>query len=198
MMAQSKDREVRPLAEAEGLYRRWLAHLDDEFGRQESPDRRAEIVRDELHEIYLGRPHGGRTSTALISETAMFVVADSFDPRNAAMEADYASDVDLEKYALRRPLIWFWKMFDRSPLGLNLWLGFRFRCMLGRHIFKKLGSGVTIYPDVKFEYGYALTIEDNCTIGRGAVLEDAGGELVLPQGTNVAAGATYARGGKPA
>jgi len=27
------------------------------------------------------------------------------------------------------------------------------------------------------------------------VLEDAGGELVIPQGTNVAAGATYSRGG---
>jgi len=192
-MAESKEREVRPMAEAEGLYRRWLAHLDEEFQNQKSPDRRAEIVRDELHEIYLGRPHGGRASTALISETAMFVLADSFDPRNAAMEADYASDVDQEKYGPRRPLIWFWKMFDRSPLGANLWLGFRFRCMLGRHIFKKLGNGVKIYPDVKFEYGYDLTIEDNCTIGWGAVLEDGGGELVLPQGTNVAAGATYPR-----
>jgi hypothetical protein len=198
MATESKDREWRPLAEAEGLYRRWLAHLDDEFGHQQSPDRRAEIVRDELHEIYLGQPRGGRTSTSLISETAMFVLADSFDPRNASMEADYASDVDMERYAPRRPLIWFWKLFDRSPLGVNLWLGFRFRCMLGRHIFKQLGNGVKIYPDVKFEYGYGLTIEDNCTIGRGAVLEDGGGELVLPQGTNVAAGATYSRGGKPA
>ena len=43
-MAESKDREIRPLPEAEALYRRWLVHLDDEFGRQESPDRRAEIV----------------------------------------------------------------------------------------------------------------------------------------------------------
>jgi hypothetical protein len=198
MATESKDREWRPLPDAEGLYRRWLAHLDDEFGRQESPDQRAEIVRDELHEIYLGRPRGGKTATSLISETAMFVLADSFDPRNASMEADYAGNVDMEKYAPRRPLIWFWRMFDRSPLGLNLWLGFRFRCMLGRHIFKKLGNGVNIYPDVMFEYGYDLTIEDNCTIGRGAVLHDGSGELLLPQGTKVAAGATYPRDGKPA
>lgn len=195
-MAESKDREIRPLPEAEALYRRWLVHLDDEFGRQESPDRRAEIVRDELHEIYLGKPHGGRTSTALISETAMFVLVESFDPRNASLEADYANDVDMQRYTPRKPLIWFWKMFDRSPLGENLWLGFRFRCMLGRHIFKKLGTGVKIYPDATFAYGYDLTIEDNCTIGRGAVLEDAGGELVVPQGTSVAAGATYSRGNK--
>jgi hypothetical protein len=187
----SKQREVRPLAEAEGLYRRWLAHLDDEFKRLQSPDLRAEMVRDELHEIYLGRPHGGRSTTSLISETAMFVLAESFDPRNVTMQADYASDVDMEQYAPRKSLIWFWRMFDRSPLGLNQWLGLRFRCMLGRHIFKKLGSGVKIYADVRFDFGYGLTIEDNCTIGRGAVLEDAGGELVIPQGTNLAPGATY-------
>jgi hypothetical protein len=195
-MAESKDREIRPMAEAEGLYRRWLAHLDDEFRRQQSPDRRAEIVRDELHEIYLGRPRGARTTTSLVSETAMFVLEDSLDPRNVALEADYASDVDLEKYGPRKPLIWFWRMFDRSPLGPNLWLGFRFRCMVGRHIFQKLGNGVKIYPDVKFEFGYDLTIEDNCTVGRGAVLEDGGGELVIPQGTSVAAGTTYSRSGK--
>ena len=193
----SKEREIRPLPEAEALYRRWLAHLDDEFKRQESPDRRAEIVRDELHEIYLGRQRGARTSSSLISETAIFVLGDSLDVRNVSLDADYASDgdIDQQQYAPRRPLIWFWQMFDRSPLGLNLWLGFRFRCMLGQHLFKKLGKGVKIYPDVKFALGYNLTIEDNCTIGRGAVLEDTGGELVIPQGTNIAAGTKFSRAG---
>jgi hypothetical protein len=195
-MAELKAGEMRPMPEAEELYRRWLAHLDDEFRRQITPERRAEIVRDELYELYLGRPHGGRTTTSLISETAIFVLGDSFDVRNVALDPDFAGDVDLEKYAPRKPLIWFWQMFDRSPLGLNLWLGFRFRCMLGRHIFKSLGKGVKIYPDVKFTLGYDLTIEDNCTIGRGAVLEDGGGELVVPQGTNVAAGTIYSRGGQ--
>jgi hypothetical protein len=197
MMAESKDREVRPLPEAEAQYRAWVAHLDGEFKRQESPERRAEIVRDELYEMYLGRPHGGRTTTSLISETAIFVLGDSLDVRNVSLDADYASDgdIDQQQYAPRRPLIWFWQMFDRSPLGLNLWLGFRFRCMLGQHLFKKLGKGVKIYPDVKFALGYNLTIEDNCTIGRGAVLEDTGGELVIPQGTNIAAGTKFSRAG---
>jgi hypothetical protein len=194
MMAELKGREFRPLPDAEEMYRRWLAHLDGEFKRQESPDRRAEIVRDELYEIYLGRPHGGAKGTSLLSETAMFVLADSLDVRNVSLDADYASDVDQQQFASRRPLIWFWQMFDRSALGLNLWLGFRFRCMLGQHLFKKMGKGVKVYPDVKFALGYNLTIEDNCTIGRGAVLDDAGGELVIPQGTNVAAGSTCSRG----
>jgi hypothetical protein len=195
-MTESKDRELRPLPEAEAMYVRWLAHLDDEFKRQESPERRAEIVRDELYEVYMGRPRGARTTSSLISETAMFVVGDSLDPRNVSLEGDYAGDVDMEKFAPRKPLIWFWKMFDRSPLGLNLWLGFRFRCMLGQHIFKKLGKGVKIYPDVRFELGYNLTIEDGCSIGPGAVLEERGGELVIPQGTNVGAGTTFSRGGQ--
>jgi hypothetical protein len=194
-MPDSKDREVRPLPEAEALYRRWLAHLDNEFTNQQSPERRAEVVRDELYQIYLARPRGGRTTNMLDSEMAIHVLGESLDVRNVAMGPEYPADLDLERYAPRRPLIWFWKMFDRSALGLNVWLGFRFRCMLGRHIFRKMGSGVKIYQDVKFDYGYDLTIEDNCTIGRGAVLEDRAG-LVIPQGTNVAAGATFSRGGQ--
>jgi len=125
---------------------------------------------------------------------AIHVLGESLDVRNVAMGPEYPADLDMVRYAPRRPLIWFWRMFDRSPLGLNVWLGFRFRCMLGRHIFKKMGTGVKIYQDVKFDYGYDLTIEDNCTIGRGAVLEDRAG-LVIPQGTNVAAGSTFSPGG---
>jgi len=53
---ESKDRVVRPLPEAEALYRRWLGHLDNEFKNQQSPERRAEVVRDELYQIYLARP----------------------------------------------------------------------------------------------------------------------------------------------
>jgi hypothetical protein len=192
-MEELKDRVVRPLPEAEALYRRWLARLDDEFRRQESPDRRAEIVRDELYQIYLARPRSGRPNTSLDSEMAIHVLGESLDVRNVAMGPEYPIDLDMVRYAPRRPLIWFWRMFDRSPLGLNVWLGFRFRCMLGRHIFKKMGSAVKIYQDVRFDYGYDLTIEDNCTIGRGAVLEDRRG-LVIPQGTNVAAGSTFSRG----
>jgi len=190
-MAELKDCGMRPLAEAEALYRRWIAHLDEEFRRQESPDRRAEIVRDELYELYMGRPHGGRTTTSLISETAMFVAQESLDPRNAAIDADYATDVDMEKYASRKPLIWFWRMFDRSPVGENLWLGFRFRCMLARHIFRHVGKGIRIYPGVTFRFGYGIALEDYCTLGRGAVIEDGEGELTIAQGTTVEAGARF-------
>jgi len=182
-----------PAPEAEELYRRWLQFLDDEFVRHCSPERRAEIVRDQLHQLYLGRPHGTKSNVTLTSELPCSILALSLDPGNVTLEAEYFADTDRERFAKRKPLIWFWKMFDRSPLGLNQWLGLRFRCMLGRHIFKQLGNGVKIYAEVRFDFGYDLSIEDNCTIGRGAIIEDAGGELVIPQGTNIAAGATYSR-----
>ncbi|HZY61498.1 MAG TPA: acyltransferase [Edaphobacter sp.] len=163
---------------------RWLSRLNEEFTRCQSVDRRSELVRDELHQIYLGRIHGGHKSTTLDVELASAVLADSFDPRNATLEPEYYGDVDPALYAPRKPLIWFWQMFDRSPLGLNHWLGFRFRCMLGRHIFKHLGKRVRIFHNVEFTFGYNLTIEDNCTIHKNVMLDDRGG-LILHEGTSV-------------
>ncbi len=70
---------------------------------------------------------------------------------------------------------WFWQMFDRSPIGLNHWLGIRFRCMLGRHIFEHMGAGVKIYHGVDLTYGYNLSIGDGVTIRQRALLNDRGG-----------------------
>ncbi len=177
-------RDPKPTPEAEAVFRRWLANLNEEFTRHHSVDRRSEIVRDELFQMYLGRPHGGRMNATLISELATNSLSECFDPRNITLEPEYYGDVDPEKYAERKPLIYFWQMFDRSPLGLNHWLGFRFRCMLGRHIFKHLGKHVKIFHNVEFSFGYNLTIEDGCTIHKNVMLDDRGG-LILHEGTSI-------------
>jgi hypothetical protein len=190
-MAKMIPRDLKPTPEAEALYRRWISHLNEQFTLNESPDRRAEIVRDALYQIYLGQPRGSRLNAALTSELGICVLADSFDARNMTLQMEYLDGLDARQFAPRKPLIWFWQMFDRSPLGLNLWLGVRFRCMLGGHIFRKIGKGVKIHPDVRFTYGYNLTIEDDCRIRRGALLDDGDGELVIPQGTIVEAGQTF-------
>jgi acetyltransferase-like isoleucine patch superfamily enzyme len=114
----------------------------------------------------------------------MHSLAESFDPRNVTLEPEYYGDVDAEKYAVRKPLIWFWQMFDRSPVGLNHWLGFRFRCMLGRHLFRHLGKHVKIFHNVEFTFGYNLTISDWCTIHKNVMLDDRG-EIILHEGTSV-------------
>lgn len=178
-------RELKPTPEAEAIYVKWLSHLNEEFTRCQSVERRSEIVRDELYQMYLGRAHGGRKQATLATELATNVLTECFDPSNTTLEPEYYGDVDLEQYSIRKPLIWFWQMFDRSPLGLNHWLGFRFRCMLGRHIFKHLGKGVKIFHNVEFTYGYNLTIEDGCTIHKNVLLDDRA-EIILHAGTSIA------------
>jgi acetyltransferase-like isoleucine patch superfamily enzyme len=183
-MARYQYRDLKPAAEAEDLYRRWLCHLDEEFTRHKESRLRGEIVRDSLHQIYLGRPHGGKLNTSLISELPGNVLQMSLDPANVTLEPEYYGDVDKERYCERKPLIYFWQMFDRSPLGLNHWLGFRFRKMLAKHIFKHVGKNVKIFHGVEFSFGYNLTIEDDCTIHKFVMLDDRG-ELIIRKGTSI-------------
>jgi acetyltransferase-like isoleucine patch superfamily enzyme len=178
-----------PAPEAEEVYRRWIVFLDEEFTRHRSPERRSEVVRDQLYQLYLGRPHGGKLNLTLTSELPGNVVSLSLDPENVTIEAEHFSDADREKLSERKPLLWFWQMFDRSPIGLNHWLGLRFRCMLGRHIFAKMGAGVKIYHGVELVYGYNLSIGDGAVIRQRALLADRGGITI---GNNAIIG-SYAR-----
>lgn len=177
-------RDLKPQPEAEVTFKRWISHLNEEFTRHQSCDRRSEIVRDELHQIYLGVPHGGRRASTLVSELPMMVIEESLDPRNITLEPEYYGDIDPNLYNVRKPLIYFWQMFDRSSLGLNHWLGFKLRCMLGRHIFKSMGKNIKIFPNVEFSYGYNLVIEDNCTIHKNVLLDDRGG-IILREGSSI-------------
>ncbi len=169
LMANEPNHAPRPTPEAEEIYRRWIQFLDDEFTRHSSEERRAEIVRDQLYQLYLGRPHGGKLNLTLTSELPGNVVSLSLDPQNVTLEAGHFADVDRARFNARKPLLWFWQMFDRSPVGLNHWLGLRFRCMLGRHIFARMGNGVKIYHGVDLTYGYNLSIGNGVTIHQCAL-----------------------------
>jgi acetyltransferase-like isoleucine patch superfamily enzyme len=162
----------RPTPEAEEVYRRWIGFLDEEFSKHQSAERRAEIVRDQLFQLYLGRPHGGKLNFSLTSELPLNVLQLSLDPGNITLEAEHYLDADQDRFARSKPLLWFWIMFDRSPIGLNHWLGIRFRCMLGRHLFAKMGKGVRIDHGVELVYGYNLSIEDGVIVRQGVLLDD--------------------------
>src|SRR5947209_18641717 len=157
-MQRYEYRPLTPVPAAENAFLEWIDQLDREFANRD-PERRSDVVRDALHQLYLGRPYaapnGGLAAQALVH---------SFDPRNATLEPEYYGDVDAAKYAERKPLIWFWMMYDRSPLGLNHALGYRVRAMVGKHVFKYIGQNVKIFHGVEVSFGYNLTIEDNCTI----------------------------------
>ncbi|MBA3914030.1 MAG: acyltransferase [Acidobacteriales bacterium] len=179
-MPRYEYRHLRPIPEAEKTFLDWIQWLDQQFA---NPDitHRSEIVRDALHELYLGRPYQDPDPAAPFAERAL---VHNFDPRNATLEPEYYGDVDAGKYAERKPLIWFWMMYDRSPVGLNHWLGYQVRAMLGRHIFKFLGNNVKLFHGVEFSYGYNLTIEDNCTIHKYVLLDDRG-EIIIHEGTSI-------------
>ena len=177
-MPRYEYRNPHPTPDAETTFLQWIERLDSEF-KNRDPEHRSDVVRDTLHELYLGHPfsapEGNFGKRALVH---------SLDPRNSTLEPEYYGDVDSAKYAERKPLIWFWMMYDRSPLGLNHWLGFRMRAMLAHHVFKHCGKNVKIFHGVEISFGYNLTVEDNCTIHKYVLLDDRG-ELIIHEGSSI-------------
>src|ERR1700736_381453 len=177
-MSKYEYRNLQPTPEAQKDFLQRIERLNSEFANKD-PEHRSNVVRDTLHEIYLGRPYahpeGGSAQRSLVH---------CFDPRNATLEPEYYGDVDAAKYAERKPLIWFWMMYDRSPVGLNHWLGYQMRAMLARYVFKHIGKNVKIFHGVEFSFGYNLTIEDNCTIHKYVLLDDRG-EIVIHEGSSI-------------
>jgi acetyltransferase-like isoleucine patch superfamily enzyme len=179
-MPRYEYRVLNPTPAAERVFLDWIDKLDQEFTNRD-PEHRSNVVRDALHQLYLARPYAPPDPSAGFAQQALL---HSFDPHNATLEPEYYGDVDAVKYAERKPLIWFWMMYDRSPLGLNHWLGFRMRYMLARHVFKHCGKNVKIFHGVEVSYGYNLTVEDNCTIHKYVLLDDRG-EIIIHEGSSI-------------
>ncbi|MGA7382466.1 MAG: acyltransferase [Terriglobales bacterium] len=179
-MPRYEYRAIGPTPAAEKAFLSWIDKLDQEFINRD-PEHRANVVRNALHELYLGRPYGAPHPSAPLAEQ---VLIHSFDPRNATLEPESYGDVDVTKYNERKPLIWFWMMYDRSPAGLNHWLGHRVRAMLARHVFKYCGKNVKVFHGVEVSYGYNLTVEDNCTIHKYVLLDDRG-EIIIHEGSSI-------------
>ena len=175
--------------DAEKSFLGLIDHLDKEFANP-NPGHRSEVVRDALHQIYLGRPYVLQDenepydNASVTAQLAARAVSHSFDPRNITLEPEYYGDIDAKKYEARKPLIWFWMMFDRSPLGLNHWLGYRMRYMIARHVLKHIGKNVKLFHGIEISFGYNLTIEDNCVIHKYVLLDDRG-ELIIHEGSSV-------------
>jgi len=167
-------RELSAQALAEKDYKAFLEELYSSLtdGRKD-PN---EVVRDTLFDIYSTASGHSSSRTELNNLTLPArVVVHSLDPRNITTEPEYYSDIDAKLYAERKPFIWLWQMFDRSPLGQNALLGHRFRRMLAPLIFRRVGENFKCWHLVEWSFGYNLSFGDNVVVHRHVLLDDRGG-----------------------
>jgi acetyltransferase-like isoleucine patch superfamily enzyme len=171
-------RQLSAGPEAQSDYDSFLQELETAIveGRRD-PN---EIVRDTLYQIYFGPlcTVGEEDEPCLSVErltTAGRVLMHSLDPRNVTTEPEYYTDIDTKLYFERKPYIWLWQMFDRSPLGQNALLGHRLRQLLAPLIFKRVGQNFKCWHFVEWSFGYNVSIGDDVVIHRHVLLDDRGG-----------------------
>jgi len=162
-------RELSAQALAEQDYDAFLTELQKSLtGGKRDPN---EVVRDTLFEIYLGVSQPDRENLTVAARAAFH----NFDPRNVTTEPEYYSDIDAKVYSERKPMIWLWQMFDRSPLGQNALLAHRFRRMLAPLIFRTVGDNFKCWHFVEWSFGYNLSFGNNVVVHRNVLLDDRGG-----------------------
>jgi acetyltransferase-like isoleucine patch superfamily enzyme len=162
-------RQLSAQALAEQDYDTFLTELEKSLtdGRIDPND----VVRETLFQIYFGASHTDPNNLPLPARVAFH----NFDPRNITTEPEYYSDIDAKLYAERKPMIWLWQMFDRSPLGQNALFGHRFRRMLAPLIFRSVGKNFKCWHFVEWSFGYNLSFGDNVVVHRYVLLDDRGG-----------------------
>jgi acetyltransferase-like isoleucine patch superfamily enzyme len=173
---------LRPVAlpaSTAAIYDAWLNQIDQELSRPDC-DRNA-LCRRVLTEIYY--PQWVHEEPSDLPEACRIALL-QMDPRNITLEPEYYHEIDRERYAQVKPLIWLWEMFDKSPLGENVDLGVRFRRILARRIFRKCGRNFKAFHFVKLSFGYNLEVGDDVVIHRHVLLDDRGG-IVIEDGASV-------------
>jgi len=164
-------RDLSALPSAEADFSQFLAQLHDELTRgRKDPN---ELVSETLQQIYFG--HLLRATEIQDLPLASQALLHSLDPRNVTTEPEYYAEIDAKQYAERKPLIWLWQMFDRSPLGHNALLSHRFRRLLAPLIFKRVGENFKCWNQVEWSFGYNLSFGNNVVVHRHVLLDDRGG-----------------------
>lgn len=171
-------RQLDPSRESVDLYDRWLGELAEALERG---DDRWELCRTILTGIY--HPQLAGVDPRTLPLAAQVALA-QMDARNITLEPEYYFEVDVDKFMERKPLLWMWQMFDKSPLGQNIHLGVRFRRTLAPHLFKRVGKNFKCFHYVEFSYGYNLEVGDDVVVHRNVLLDDRGG-IVLGNGVSI-------------
>lgn len=157
------------------VYDQWLGGIEERLAD-------ADCDRDALcREILFGLYYPGHGAYEdLVADTevpdATRAALLALDPRHVTLEPEYYREIDAERYARVKPLLWLWQQFDRSPLGGgNVDVAVRFRRILARHVFKRCGKNFKCFQFVEFSFGYNMEVGDNCVVHRHVLLDDRGG-----------------------
>jgi acetyltransferase-like isoleucine patch superfamily enzyme len=162
-------RQLEPSAESVSLYDRWLGELAEALERG---DDRWELCRNTLTGIYYPGLAGADARHLPLAAQAALA---QMDARNVTLEPEYYAEVDVDRFMERKPLLWMWQMFDRSPLGGNVHLGVRFRRTLAPYVLGRVGKNFKCFHFVEFSYGYNLEVGDDVVVHRNVLLDDRGG-----------------------
>ena len=135
------------------------------------------VCRDTLYELWYP---GGPGYTAVLADPATpkagRVEILALDPHNITLEPEYYADVDPEKFARVKPLLWLWYSFDRTAAGgQNVDLGVCLRRLLAQRIFARCGKNFKCFHNVEVSFGYNMEVGDDCVVHRNVLLDDRGG-----------------------
>ncbi len=144
----------------------YIAHLAKNFDDPKIDNNK--FVRNELAKIIYAK-----SFKKLVKKSPLAALA--LDPKNIRFEAEYYIATNQEKFAKVKPLLWFWKSIDQTPLGQSISSGIPIRQMLGERIFAKAGKNLKIFQNVEVSVGYNIEVGDDVAIHRDVFIDDIGG-----------------------
>lgn len=150
----------------------WLGQIEERLSERDCD--RYRLCRQVLFDLYYP---GIGDYDELLADTktplATRAVLLSLDPHNIALEPEYYHEIDVDRYAQVKPLLWLWQSFDRSPVGAgNVDVGVRFRRILAKHVFQRCGKNFKCFQFVQFSFGYNMDVADNVVVHRYVLLDD--------------------------
>jgi len=174
-MARRPLRTLIRSPESEQVLTEWLGELDERLSDQDCD--RSQLCRDVLYAVWF--PNAGNYDDVLSDPATPLATRASLlslDPRHVTLEPEYYHEIDAERYARVKPLLWLWQSFDRSPMGGgNVDLGVRLRRLLARHVFRRCGRNFKCFQFVEFSFGYNMEVGDDVVVHRHVLLDDRGG-----------------------
>lgn len=178
-------RQVAPVEPSSTIYGRWLGEIEERL-QDDSCDRRL-LCRDALFQLH--NPGAGDYDD-LVNDQALPLASRAallaLDPEHITLEPEYYHEIDPDRYAPIKPLLWLWQSFDRSPLGGgNVSAGVRLRRILAPHIFHRCGKNFKCFQFVEFSFGYNMEVGDDVVVHRHVLLDDRGG-IVLGNRVSIA------------